>query len=371
MSAPSAKGSTRLLAVDGSALRRQTWAAIAADVPGLELAGAAVSVEEAWQLVEQTSPDVILLDLELGGTDAFVFLGRIMAERPLPVLVLVGKSPVSRDRAVRALEHGAADLLTAPIGGRGVEPRVRDELVGKLVQVNRLRIARLAERAERARLRGTAISQPIPIISADPADRDRERGLPPRRVLAIGASTGGPAAVTQLLSGLDSQSGYGVLLTQHMPPRFTRSFAERLDRATSWTVREAEGGDALFAGHVLVAPGGGSLRLRRAGAQWKVDVEVPSGEERFVPSIDRMFETAAEAAGRDLVAVILTGMAGDGSLGLAVVRERGGLVVVESPASAALSGMPEEAIESGPVDHIGTVVNLVDYLQKLAKRPTT
>lgn len=364
------KGGTKLLAVDGSALRRQTWAAIANDVPGLVLSGAAVSVEEAWALVVQHQPDVILLDLELGGTDAFVFLARVMADRPTPVLVLVGKSPVSRDRAVRALEHGAADLLTAPIGGRGVEPRVRDELVGKLVQVERMRIARLAERAERARLRGTAISQPIPLMTQEIADELRKdaRVPPPRRVLAIGASTGGPAAVTQLLSGLDSNLGYGVLLTQHMPPRFTRSFAERLNRATSWTVREAEGGDVLGAGTVLVAPGGGSLRLRRAGPLWKVDIEVPTGEERFVPSIDRMLETAAEAAGKELVACILTGMAGDGSLGLAVVRQRGGHIVVESPASAALSGMPEEAIESGPVDHVGTLVNVVDYLARYVRR---
>lgn len=358
-------GGTRVLAVDGSALRRQTWAAIAADVPGLELAGAAVSVEEAWALVEQQQPDVILLDLELGGTDAFVFLSRVMAERPTPVLVLVGKSPVSRDRAVRALEHGAADLLTSPVGGRGVEPKIRDELVGKLVQVNRLRIARLAERAERVRLRGH-VSAPslLPVTAND----ETLRGVPPRRVIAIGASTGGPAAVTQFLLGLDPNLGYGVLLTQHMPPRFTRTFAERLDRATPWTVREAEGGDVLYAGHVLVAPGGGSLRLRRAATSWKVDVEVPTGDERFVPSIDRMLETAAEAAGRDLIAVILTGMAGDASLGLPHVRQKGGTVLVESPASAALSGMPEEAIASGTVDHVGTLVNLVDYLTKHAKR---
>jgi len=171
--------------------------------------------------------------------------------------------------------------------------------------------------------------------------------VPLRRLVVIGASTGGPPAVQLILGALDGRMPMAALVAQHMPPKFTGAFAERLDRATSFEVREAQSGDRIRPGLVLVAPGAMQTTVLAASDGLRVVVEPPGPSDRFVPSIDHLFETAAAAFGAGVIAVVLTGMAGDGARGARAVAQAGGAIIVEAAETALISGMPDEVIRTG------------------------
>jgi two-component system chemotaxis response regulator CheB len=192
-------------------------------------------------------------------------------------------------------------------------------------------------------------------------------GPAPTTLVAIGASTGGPPALQQLMTSLDPGAGYAVLITQHMPPRFTRAFAERLARTSRFVVREAEEGDHVTAGVALVAPGSGSIALRRDGNALRVTIE-PEREGAICPSVDRMLETAAAAMGDGLLGVVLTGMGGDGGKGVRVVKAHGGRVIAEAAETAVIFGMPQEAIASGAVDEVLPLGRIADAIDRFARR---
>ncbi len=187
-------------------------------------------------------------------------------------------------------------------------------------------------------------AEPTPAPPADPAP---EPPPPLRRLVVIGASTGGPPALQQVLSGLEARIPAAIVIVQHMPPRFTAAFAERLDRACPLEVREARAGDLLRPGLALVAPGAMQTTVYRAPDGLRAQVEPPAAGDRFVPSIDRLFESAAEAFGDAVVGVVLTGMAGEGARGARAIAARGGVVLAEAQESALLFGMPEDVIRSG------------------------
>jgi two-component system chemotaxis response regulator CheB len=192
----------------------------------------------------------------------------------------------------------------------------------------------------------------VPRTAARPAAKPGDTSAP-RRLVVIGASTGGPSALAHILAELDARLPLGVVIAQHMPARFTQAFADRLDRACGFTVREARAGMAVRAGVALVAPGGAVTTVGRgADGGLRARVDPPDPRYRFAPSVDRLFESAAEAMGPDVIAVVLTGMAGDGAAGALAVKARRGVVVAESPDSAVVPGMPEAAIAAGAVDEV-------------------
>ena len=213
----------------------------------------------------QLQPDVITLDLEMPKMDGFSFLRLLMARQPTPVLVISGYA--TRENVFKALELGALDFVAKP--SRTITPELRniqEELLAKVRLVTQLRMVNLADRAARTRIgraRCRAPSPPPPQPVTPPPSR--KDGPAPPRLIAIGASTGGPPAINRILVNLEPTLPVGIVITQHMPAKFTKAFAERLDRTTPWHVREAEPGDAVIAGCVLVAPGGGSLTVRREG----------------------------------------------------------------------------------------------------------
>jgi two-component system chemotaxis response regulator CheB len=335
----------RVLVVDDSAFNRQTIAQILEADPGLLVVGRAADGEEALAKVFQLQPDVITLDLEMPKMDGFQLLRLVMAQRPTPVIVISGLS--SRENVFRALELGALDFVAKPSQKTTPELRsIEGELRRKIELVTQLRMVSLSDRAAK-RAMGT-VTGPIPILAPVPV----AAGAPPERVLAIGASTGGPPAIQQVLTGLDRNLPISILITQHMPPKFTATFAERLARVTAWRVEEARGGETLTAGQVLVAPGGHSLTVRREGAAVRTEVLPASPDDLFIPSVDRMFTTAAAALGDRLVAVVLTGMGSDGVRGARAVRAAGGRLIAESRESAVVFGMPQEVIAAGLCDEV-------------------
>jgi two-component system, chemotaxis family, protein-glutamate methylesterase/glutaminase len=353
----------RVVVIDDSAYARQTIADLLASEPGIRVVGRAGDGAEGLRVVLAKRPDLVTLDLEMPGMDGFALLRLLMHQLPTPVLVVTGR----RDRGdvFRALEAGALDFVVKPSLRATPELHaIRAELVAKVRQVRQLRRGALAERAQRP-VRPTPPGS-IPALAPEPASGPAVRG--PSKLVAIAASTGGPPALQALLAALPPVSGLGAVITQHMPPDFTRAFAERLGRASRWNAREAQTGDPLAAGAALVAPGSGSLALRRDGHAVRVTVEPPLPDARFTPSADRMFETAAAVMREHLLAVILTGMHGDGAAGARAVKAAGGRVIAEARETAVVFGMPEGAIAACAVDEVLPLGRIAEAVARFARR---
>ncbi len=349
----------RVVVIDDSAYNRQTIAAMLESQPGIKVVGRAADGDEGLKQVLQLLPDIVTLDLEMPRMDGFTFLRILMSRRPTPVIVISGYA--QKENVFKALELGALDFVAKP--SRQISPELRniqDELVAKVRLVTQLRVVSLTERAARGDSRVTGA---FPLVSLDPAQAACPAGPAPARLVAIGSSTGGPPALQQLLAQVDPSSGAGFIISQHMPAKFTRAFAERLGRTARVKVREAEEGDHVVAGWALVAPGSGSLVVYREGPALRVLIEKPDSDYRFCPSVDRMLESAAQAMGADTLGVVLTGMGGDGGRGVRAVKAAGGRVIAEAPETAVIFGMPQEAIATGAVDEIlplGQIPSAID-----------
>jgi two-component system chemotaxis response regulator CheB len=318
---------------------------------GVVVVGVARDGEEALREVHRLRPDMVFLDLQMPRMDGFTFLRLLMARRPTPVVVLSSKS--HRADAFKALELGALDFVAKPEEGASFET---------IAPV-------LLEKCELLRsLRPENLGQP-----PDAPARVRRGGADARepRVVAIGASTGGPQAITRLLSSLPRDLPAAFLVAQHMPERFTAAFAERLGRATAFSVQEAQDGDLVAPGRVLVAPGGRHLLLRRdreGALHASTAAEAPSSSSRgHVPSVDRLFESVARELGSRACGVVLTGMGQDGRRGVQAVKSRGGLTLAESQETAVVYGMPQAAAESGALDELLPLDRLAERIARFGR----
>ncbi len=322
----------RVLVIDDSPHSRQTISALLQRSPLVEVIGHARDGEEALRMALELSPDLATLDLEMPRMDGFTLLRLLMSRCPLPVIVISGHA--GDGDVFKALELGAVDFIAKP-GTRAVAElaSIEQELIRKVHGVRRLRIDRIAER-----LRARAPRSPLAAGGAAP------------RAVAIGASTGGPRALMELFSAWVDPVPSCFLVAQHMPEGFTRGFAERLDRLTCFRAGEAQGGEALVPGTIWVAPGGSHLALESRDGRIVTRVEAAAPGDRHVPSVDRLFESAAKQLGSSLLAVVLTGMGDDGSRGVQCVRAVGGAVIAEAEATAVIYGMPKQALATGCVD---------------------
>ncbi len=333
----------RVLVVDDSAFNRKRIAEILTSIDGVEVIGKAADGEEALRMLGSLSPDLITLDLEMPKMDGFSFLRFVMARRPVPVIVISSHS--AKQDVFRALELGALDFVAKPGAAPGEKLNViRDELVQKVEMVQRLRPAVQAEATRRT---VSTVLRTVP--------KDDSRPLPgqdtPRKLAVIVSSTGGPSALVDVFSAFRSDTPVAVLVVQHMPPRFTRTFAERLDRLGGLRVTEAVDGDRLRAGRALVCPGGKCVDVMRVPDGFAVRVGEPRPSDRYVPSGDRALVSAADAAKGRLIGVVLTGMGDDGATGVKAVKAAGGTLIVQAPEDALIDGMPRQAMASGVVDH--------------------
>lgn len=330
--------------------------------------------EEGLKVVHTEQPDAVLLDLEMPRLDGFAFLRLQMAKKPVPVVVV--SSHATRESVFRALELGAMEFVAKPLriaGSADLGP-IREDLLRKLRLVRFLSMQSLSERmtAQRKHREGGPIrSRSSEDLLSTLRTTGGSQSLVPKCLVCIGASTGGPPAILSILQSLHPQLPVSVLVTQHMPEKFTAAFVERLKRTTPWPVREADAELPVAPGEVVVASASYSLCVYRDGPLLRL--HPPSIEERrskgYVPSIDRMMEAAATAMGPQVIGVILTGMSGDGIDGILAIRRGGGRVLAEEPQSAVVASMPEEAIRSGAVQEIAPLRKIPDVLTRWVLSP--
>ncbi len=338
----------------------------------IKVIGQAGDGEEGLKVVHVEQPDAILLDLEMPRLDGFAFLRLLMARRPTPVVVVSSHS--TRESVFRALELGAMEFVAKPTRIREASDLrpIQDDLLRKLRLVRMLSMTQLTERTRVQNATSSGASwRPVRSRSSEDLLSTLRSGenpaLAPARLLCIGASTGGPPAISSLLQGLHHKLPVSILITQHLPEKFTSAFVDRLARTTQWPVREAEAGTPIAPGEVVVASGTHSLRVYRDGPLLRLQPPIV-GEAQgtsIVPSIDRMLESTAQAMGSQVIAVILTGMSGDGVAGARAVHACGGKVLVEAPQSAVMASMPEEVIRTGCVHEIVPLRRMADAITRL------
>ncbi|MBY5928728.1 chemotaxis response regulator protein-glutamate methylesterase [Halomonas sp. DP8Y7-1] len=324
LSAPKIK----VLCVDDSALIRNLLKEIIQSQPDMEVVAVAPDPLVARDLIKRHDPDVLTLDVEMPRMDGLDFLERLMRLRPMPVLMVSSLTQAGSDITLRALELGALDFVAKPTLG------IRD---GMLDYAND--IADKIRAAARSRPRQTKPREAPPQRLSAPI-------IGSEKLVAIGASTGGTEAIRQVLEPLPAASP-AIIITQHMPGGFTRSFAERLDRLCQIAVKEASDGERLLPGHAYIAPGDHHLELARSGANYIARLHAGPPVNRHRPSVDVMFDSVARLAGANAVGVLLTGMGKDGAAGLLRMREAGAKTLAQDEASCVVFGMPREAIALG------------------------
>ncbi|HUP44386.1 MAG TPA: chemotaxis-specific protein-glutamate methyltransferase CheB [Thermoanaerobaculia bacterium] len=327
-----------VLVIDDSAYNRVTISRMLDVHPGIRVVATAVNGEDGIKQLVRHKPDVVTLDLEMPVMDGFAFLRWTMANQPTPIIAVSSKAS---DRSVfKALELGALDFIPKP-GGR-VSPRLPEigsDLVQIVLQVAEVRLDNLRRRAQEEEKRGAD-------VVVRPGECRGEIDL-----VAIGSSTGGPPALQYLFETLPSLP-LPFVIAQHMPPRFTQLFAERVNKLTRYLVKEAEDGEALRRQTVYIAPGGQQMEIRRGEDALEVAIRDPRNEEIHAPSVDRLFASASDVCGARLLAVVLTGMGDDGARAIRQVRERGGRTLAESAETAIIFGMPGEAIKTGCIEEV-------------------
>lgn len=353
----------KVVIIDDQPVIRQALLSILRGEPDIKVVGEAADGEEGLKVVFATQPDVITLDLEMPRLDGFAFLRLLMAKQPRPVVIV--SSHATRESVFRALELGAVEFVAKPsriLSDSDLQP-VREDLLRKLRTVTTLSIRSVAERmrlhGQGYRLRTRSSEDLLSGMRSLP-----ESTLLPRFLVCIGASTGGPTAIATLLQALPNNLPITVLITQHMPSKFTAAFVDRLRRTTEWSVREADPDLPVAPGEVLVAPAHHSLCVYRDGSVLRVhkasEIDEPKGG--YIPSIDRMLTAAAEAMGPAVLGVILSGMSGDGVLGVQAVSRRAGRVLVESPQSSVIASMPESVIQTGAVHDVAPLPKLASLI---------
>lgn len=322
-----------VLCVDDSALVRSLMTEIINDQPDMEVVAVAPDPLVARDLIKLHNPDVLTLDVEMPRMDGLDFLERLMRLRPMPVVMVSSLTERNSEVTLKALELGAVDFVTKPRLG------LRDGLLEYGEQI-----------AEKIR----AASKSRPQRALPPGERQTRLLKTPfsttEKLVLIGASTGGTEAIRQVLEPLPLNSP-AIMITQHMPAGFTRSFVQRLNTLCALTVHEAEDGQRILPGNVYLAPGGvAHMKVARSGANYVVKLDDSEPVNRHRPSVDVLFHSAAEVVGRNAVGVILTGMGKDGAQGMLAMKQAGAVTIAQNEASCVVFGMPREALHIGAAD---------------------
>jgi two-component system chemotaxis response regulator CheB len=339
----------RVLVVDDSALMRKLIPAILARDSSIEVVGTAMDGAFALKKIEELQPDVVTLDLEMPRMDGMETLRLIMRRAPLPVILFSTHSKEGGYATLKALAMGAVDFLAKPKdAAAGHLDDIADQLIAKI---------KVAKRAVGRKLPPAVVGEEL-----RPQKKANRATLPPRRVIAIGISTGGPNALQFVLSQIPADFLSTILVVQHMPEGFTEMFAKRLDECCALEVQEARSGDLLLAGRVLICPGNRHMMVRRMprGDMVILSDSVPVNGHR--PSADVLFHSVAQEFGLTAVGILMTGMGDDGAEGLGALKAAGGMTVAQSEDTCVVSGMPRAAIVKGYANKIIPLDGLGAYL---------
>lgn len=343
MTAIAAGRPLQVLVVDDSAVIRQIISAILSREAGFTVTTAPDPIV-AMDKMSRTRPDVIVLDLEMPRMDGLTFLHKIMTEDPIPVVVCSSFTGAGTEAAVLAMEEGAVDIVTKP--KLGLREFFEESAVMFADAVRGASRARRPPRSDAGRP-----ANPTRRAAVEMTPSSGRRATVTDTVVAVGASTGGTEALRELLCALPADAP-GLVIVQHMPERFTKALADRLNRLSRLDVREAQHGDRVTAGRALIAPGNRHLTLTGRGAQYAVEVTDGPLVSRHRPSVDVLFRSVAEAAGSNALGVIMTGMGNDGAQGMADLKRAGAATIAQDEATSVVFGMPGEAIARGVVDEV-------------------
>jgi len=346
----------RVLIVDDSALMRQLLTALLSSDPAIEVVGTAPDPLVAREKIKALNPDVVTLDVEMPRMDGLAFLEKLMTLRPMPVVMVSSLTERGAEVTLKALELGAVDIVCKPtdLAVSGMGPQGR-ELIDKVKAAAAARVRPLSaipSQGSPGRLAVTTIYK-----STD-------------RLVAIGSSTGGVEALRDIVTALPPDAP-PIVITQHIPPKFSASFANRLDGLSAVRVKEAADGERIVAGHVFIAPGDRHLAVRRSGAALITHVYDGPLVSGHKPSVDVLFHSVADACGAKSVGVILTGMGRDGSDGLLAMRQAGAATVGEDEASCVVYGMPKAARENGAVERELPLSRIAEEILRLCNADAT
>ena len=348
----------RVLIVDDSAVVRQNLTEIINSDPMLEVMGTASDPFVAAKKIKQQVPDVITLDIEMPRMDGLTFLKKIMSQHPIPVVVISSLTGKGTETGFKALEYGAVEIITKPFLS-----------TKEFIQEARIRICEAVKGAAHAKLKRKVSSTSIqvePKYSADviiPPTLNKSMIKTTEIVVAVGASTGGTEAITTFLQGMPLDSP-GIVIVQHMPEQFTKSFANRLNEICQVSVKEAENGDTVIRGRALIAPGNYHTMVKRSGARYYVEVKSGPFVNRHRPSVDVLFRSTAKYAGANAVGIIMTGMGDDGAKGLLEMKQAGAKTIAQDQETSIVFGMPREAIKLEAADKILPLDKIATYLRE-------
>jgi len=341
--------------IDDSALMRQLLSQVIGSDSDMEVIGTAPDPLIAWQKIQQCSPDVLTLDVEMPRMDGITFLEKLMRIKPMPVVMVSTLTEKGCETTLRALELGAVDFVTKPkVDLRDGTMALADELIAKVKSAARIRPRPRTNAPRPAVAQGA--KKEIPISSIIQTSH---------KVIAIGASTGGTEALREVLQSFPHDAP-GTVITQHMPEKFTKAFADRLDTLCKIRVVEAVDGARILPGHAYIAPGNFHMEVVRSGANYMVKVRSGEAVNRHRPSVDVMFNSCAQALGRNCVGVILTGMGDDGARGMVAMRKAGARTIAQDEASCVVFGMPKEAIAMGGAEIVLPLHKIADETLRLA-----
>ncbi len=335
----------KVLVIDDSALIRSLLTEIINSQRDMEVVGAAPDPLIARDMIKQLNPDVLTLDVEMPKMDGLEFLERLMRLRPMPVVMVSTLTERGSEITLRALELGAIDFVTKPKLSISDGMREYTDLIAdKIRAASQAKIASLPRQSAALNGHAAPVALRNPLISSE-------------KLLIIGASTGGTEAIKSFLLQMPSDCP-GILITQHMPAGFTKSFANRLDSLCQISVKEAEDGERILPGHAYIAPGDKHLLLARSGANYVTQLSDEPPVNRHKPSVDVLFDSAAIFAGKNAIGVILTGMGKDGAVGMAQMKSAGAYNFAQNEESCVVYGMPKEAVAHGGVDEVAHLHDL-------------
>jgi two-component system chemotaxis response regulator CheB len=352
----------RVLIVDDSASVRQTLSDILSSDPRIEVMATASDPYTAARRIQDEVPDVITLDVEMPRMDGITFLRKLMAQRPIPVVMCSSLTEEGSQTLMQALEAGAVDVILKP------KVDTRQHLMESAVT-----ICDIVKAAAHVSLGGRRpppprreIQEKLTADAVLPPPNSRAMARTTEKIICIGASTGGTESLRVLLERLPIDSP-GIVIVQHMPELFTAAFARRLDGLCQVSVKEAADGDPILRGHVLIAPGNRHTLVQRSGARYYVEVKEGPLVSRHRPSVDVLFRSAARSAGANAVGVIMTGMGDDGAQGLLEMRQAGAFTIAEDESSCVVFGMPREAIERGAAQAVSPLGRIGAEMLQAAK----
>lgn len=384
----------KVLVVDDSAVVRQSLSAILEADPEIEVMGTAADPIIAVKKIMREVPDVITLDIEMPRMDGLTFLRKIMAQRPIPVVVISSLTTKGTEAAMKALEYGASEVIGKPSMNPDVffqESHIMLCDAVKAAAMSKLRRIKADDIRERVNptkpaaplapaVRATTVKTTIPVAQINnvqpkfSADAILEKGnpsdliIPTEKIIVLGSSTGGTEAIRVLLRSMPEDMP-GIAIVQHMPEGFTKSFSNSLDQISRLSVKEAETGDKLYRGRVLIAPGNKHMLIKRVGKEYLVEVKEGPLVNRHRPSVDVLFRSAARYAGSNAIGVILTGMGNDGAKGMREMHDAGARTIAQDEQSSVVYGMPKEAVREGGVDDIVALDKITQHLVNILADP--